>query len=490
MRKSLTITARLAALAAIVFLTLVLALAFDARSRPDLQPWHTVSLQSEFTRRQANEVESLADYLAIEQRLFEELQEKVVAHTSGEPGVLNRYLPGSRSNPQRANGNFNRTSESRPVAPRGAVLMLHGMTDGPYSMRHLQQLFYRNGFYVLNLRLPAHGTTPGALARISWQDWIAAVELGARHVASEAGANQPYWIVGYSNGGALAIKHALDAIEKPDSRVPDRLVLLSPMIGVSPLARLSKWFTWIGEIGYFEKALWLDLLPEYDPHKYNSFPNNGPRQSRKLTRAIQQQMDRLDRHGLTGRLPPVLAFQSLVDATVSAQAVFEQFYARLPANGSELVVFDINRLGDLDQFVNPAANRLLGSLLQADLDRYALSLLVNSSSDTRRLAERHKPAGSLAISTRALDLAWPERFYSLSHIALPFPPDDPIYGYREPTTDSGFPWVGWISWLGEDGALALPASVYTRARSNPFYDYLELRIEEYIQGKERSLASP
>ena len=40
----------------------------------------------------------------------------------------------------------------------------------------------------------------------------------------------------------------------------------------------------------FAKAAWLDLLPEYNPFKYNSFPVNGARQSYQLTVALQEQL--------------------------------------------------------------------------------------------------------------------------------------------------------------------------------------------------------
>jgi hypothetical protein len=34
--------------------------------------------------------------------------------------------------------------------------------------------------------------------------------------------------------------------------------------------------------------------------------------------------------------------------------------------------------------------------------------------------------------------------------------------------------------VGENGALVLPSSLFTRARSNPFFDYIEHRVVEAI----------
>ena len=43
------------------------------------------------------------------------------------------------------------------------------------------------------------------------------------------------------------------------------------------------------------------------------------------------------------KLPPILTFQSVVDNTVTASAIVTYLYDKLPVNGSELVVYDVNR---------------------------------------------------------------------------------------------------------------------------------------------------
>jgi len=44
-------------------------------TRPDLAVWHTADLEEEFT--ETSRVESFADYLALEERLFAQLHEQV-----------------------------------------------------------------------------------------------------------------------------------------------------------------------------------------------------------------------------------------------------------------------------------------------------------------------------------------------------------------------------------------------------------------------------
>jgi alpha-beta hydrolase superfamily lysophospholipase len=68
---------------------------------------------------------------------------------------------------------------------------------------------------------------PGALTDVDWEMWLAATRLAVREATRLAGDNVPLHLVGYSNGGALAMKYALDAWIPPQLRKPQQLVLLS-----------------------------------------------------------------------------------------------------------------------------------------------------------------------------------------------------------------------------------------------------------------------
>ena len=466
--------------ALIVVVTLVLAGAFAARQRPDLDIWHTVELMSEF--RAGDGIRSLDDYLEVEERVFAELETKVVSVVRmTQDEELNRFARNSRSFPAKNGQNWNRTQVFEPDELRGGVLMLHGMTDSPYSMRHFALLMRDQGFYVVNLRIPGHGTIPAELARVSWQDWDAAVRVGAADVVSKIGPEQPFFLMGYSNGGSLALKFTLDSINYPGLRIPDRLFLISPMLGVSGMARFGKIYYWLGKLDYFHQAAWLDIFPEYDPHKYNSFPMNAPRQSLALTSAIDQQLRRMAASGALKKMPPVLTFQSLVDATVITRAIATRLYDRLPANNSELVIFDVNREGVLETFVSPGNDALLKQMSGNSSRNYALTIISNQKSGTASVGSTSWYPHRDDFEYRELKYAWPGSLYSLSHVALPFPPDDEIYGFEPYPGDSAFPQLGRAQMVGESGAMVLPASLFTRVRANPFHDYMERRIQEMIE---------
>ena len=52
-----------------------------------------------------------------------------------------------------------------------------------------------------------------------------------------------------------------------------RNAVVSPMIGVTPAARLASIISLLGPL--VPKARWIDIVPEYNPFKYNSFPANA-----------------------------------------------------------------------------------------------------------------------------------------------------------------------------------------------------------------------
>ena len=480
LRRALKLLLFLLNAALIVFVTLVLASAFAARNKADLEIWHTVELASEF--RVGTGISTLEEYLENEDRLFQELGQAIVSRVEqNERNEFNRFARGSRSFPERNGRNWNRSELRKPARIRGGILLLHGMTDSPYSLRHFMQMFVDKGYYVLNLRMPGHGTTPGELSRISWRDWEAAVALGAADVTAQLSPDLPFYILGYSNGGSLALNYTLVSLNDTRLRIPDRLFLISPMLGVSSLARLGNLYQWLGKLEFFRKSQWSDIYPEYDPHKYNSFPMNAARQSAEITGVIDERLRRMANSGALNIMPPVLSFQSLVDSTVITRDLISRLYDRLPANGSELVLFDVNRVGVLEHYVNPRHDQLLSELVNATVLDYTLTVLSNEDSWSERIIAKSRLPHQGKFLARPLELKWPKEFYSLSHVALPFPLNDEIYGFAPGSNLGEFVQIGRLQMVGESGALTFPANLYTRARSNPFFAYMTQRIQETIE---------
>jgi alpha-beta hydrolase superfamily lysophospholipase len=473
---------RLLLLIALVALTIVVGAAISARSRiPDLKPWHRLVPSAEVRASDVRPTFTLADYLAREEKVFAEVRTQIEDRLpSEERRSPNRYDRTGPASPSRLGRDWNRSFEMAVTAPGCAAVLIHGLTDSPYSMRAIAERLRGEGCYVLAPRMPGHGAVPAGLTDASWRDWDAVVRLAVRHARERVGSEVPLTLIGYSNGGALAVKYALDTLE--DSSLPraDRLVLMSPMIGVSALAGLARLAGALGIVPFFEKTKWLDVIPEYNPFKFNSFPTHAAVQTAVLTRVLQRQIDTLSADGRIARMPAVLTFQSLVDSTIDAAAVVTRFYSRLPRNGSELVVFDTNRLAGLDAFMRPADRELLNRLMQYRERTFRLTVMTNRNHESLDLVARSGDPGSSDLAETDTNLAWPADTFSLSHIALPFSPNDPVYG-RTPDESLGkIVHLGLLSPRGERAVLVVPMDVLMRVSSNPFYPYLEERTLAWV----------
>jgi hypothetical protein len=179
-------------------------------------------------------------------------------------------------------------------------------------------------------------------------------------------------------------------------------------------------------------------------------------------------------------MPPVLAFSSIIDATVVAPALITNLFNRLPANDHALVLFDINRKAGIEHVLRWQPDAMIDAFRQTPGNTYSFSLVTNENEHSAKVVVRHWQPGKADISEEALGLEWPDDIYSLSHVALPFPPDDPLYGTHPKASGPGIH-LGDIALRGERGALLISDSAMLRLRWNPFYSYLEERTLRFLE---------
>lgn len=252
-------------------------------------------------------------------------------------------------------------------AYRRGVLLTHGLSDSPYFMRHLGSFFQEQGFRVMAVLLPGHGTQPGDLLDAGWQQWAGTVAYGVDRLAEEA---DEIYLGGFSAGGTLSVCHSLR-----DERVRG-LFLFSPALRISRravLANFHKLYSWL-----IPSGKWLELKPDHDIYKYESFPKNAVVQMHALTREVRKL---LQQHEVD---IPVFVAASADDATVDVSAT-------------------------------------LGFVAQA---RHASSRMVLYTTETSRVL-----AGIPSERLELVNSVVPEqRILSSSHMAMLLPADDMHYG--------------------------------------------------------------
>ncbi len=252
------------------------------------------------------------------------------------------------------------------------------------------------------------------------------------------------------------------------------------MIGITRFARFAGLAALPAILPAFAKAAWLSVVPEFIPFKYNSFPVNGATQSHRLTVALQAQIDRLaNEHKLDG-LPPILTFQSVIDFTVSTRAIITALYNRLPANGSELVLFDLNRTVKFGPLLRVSFDTTPSRLLPPAPRAYRTTIVTNADPGTSQVVARVTEAGATAEQTEELGLSYPAGVFSLSHLAIPFPMNDSLYGMQPQGEPEFGVELGALAARGERGALIISPESLMRMTSNPFYPFTIARIEAGI----------
>jgi esterase/lipase len=204
---------------------------------------------------------------------------------------------------------------------RRGILLTHGLSDSPYFMRHLGAFFQEQGFRVMAILLPGHGTRPGDLLDVRWQEWLKAVEYGVGQLALEV---DEVYLGGYSAGGALSVYQSLG-----DQRIRG-LFLFAPALQISSKAAFANFHKVYSRL--IPAAQWLDIRPDADIYKYESFPKNAAAQMYALTRAVNARMAK-------GTLNiPVFAVASQDDVTVNTSATVE-FMAQTQHPVSKLVYY-------------------------------------------------------------------------------------------------------------------------------------------------------
>jgi len=102
------------------------------------------------------------------------------------------------------------------------VLLCHGFTGSPQSLRPWAEYLADAGLSVSLPRLPGHGTTWQEMARTRWEDWYAEV---SRAFDVLRGRSDQIFVMGLSMGGCLALR--LAELQGP---AVSGLVLVNPSV--------------------------------------------------------------------------------------------------------------------------------------------------------------------------------------------------------------------------------------------------------------------
>jgi len=191
-------------------------------------------------------------------------------------------------------------------------------------------------------------------------------------------------------------------------------------------------FGWPAVLPAFAKAAWLGVVPEFNPFKVQLVSDQRRAAVVAADPCAAEATRSVRARGRLDALPPVLTFQSVVDFTVSTRRDRPSLYANLPANGSELVLFDFNRSAKLGLLIRPA-QYAAGAHSARAARNYRTTVDHERVSASEEVVERVTEAGRDDQQVAGAGLRYRWAFYSLSHLALTFPVSDPLYGMQQTT---------------------------------------------------------
>ena len=199
-----------------------------------------------------------------------------------------------------------------------------------------------------------------------------------------------------------------------------------------------------------------------------------------MTVLIRDGMAARTADGTLKNMPPIVAFQSVVDSTITMPTLVTGLFAQLPANGSELVLFDMNRDTVFLPLLNTGAAPNLDTLMGRGPRNYAYTLITNKG-DARQVVAETTPAGATSPDGR---LRWvsngrakssrsaisPSRSRSMTGFTARCP--------TRPTTRAS----SWARWRCAANAACwwCRPTLLMRISANPFFPYMMQRIEAGI----------
>ena len=458
----------------------IIAFILYMKSLPTLDIWHTTILQNEFTAD--SDVKDFDAYVALEERLFDEMERKIYAKTSSSNNRdIDRYITNSFSDPKRWDRAWNKSFELPVKNPKMGVLLLHGMSDSPYSLHAQAEYLHKKGIWVVGMRMPGHGTIPSGLREVEWQDMAAVVKIGMERLSQKVG-EKPIHIMGYSTGAPLALNYTLLALEDDTLKLPSGLIFYSPAIGVTKAAPLAIWQSRAGNLLGMPKLEWNSITPEYDPFKYGSFAVNAGHQVYLVCNEVQKQLDAYEKNNKPQKpLPPMISFASIVDSTVVVKDTINKLYKRFSEeNNHTLVLFDINHDYASHRLVKHEVDSALQKLRESPINMHYRFDLISDQNSTDRSLKQVTTHNGENKSSKKLDLYWPGTLYSLSHLAMPISNKDPLYGDKNAPKSPGLS-LGHMALYGETSVLEMSGSSLLRQRWNPFHEYTKQRVLEFLE---------
>ncbi|KQB93267.1 Thermostable monoacylglycerol lipase [Geobacillus sp. PA-3] len=169
-------------------------------------------------------------------------------------------------------------AENGPVG----VLLSHGFTGTPHSMRPLAEAYAQAGYTVCLPRLKGHGTHYEDMERTTFHDWIASVEEGYEWLKQRC---QTIFVTGLSMGGTLTLYLAEQHPE---------ICGIVPINAAVDIPAIAAGMTGGGEVPRYLDLIGSDLKnPDVKELSYEKTPTASLLQLAQLMEHVKEELGRI-----------------------------------------------------------------------------------------------------------------------------------------------------------------------------------------------------
>lgn len=205
---------------------------------------------------------------------------------------------------------------------RTGIVLCHGFTGSPASMRPWAEYMAAQGFTVRLPLLPGHGTSPRDMATRSWQDWYATVRAAVQELQ---GTCERVFVFGLSMGGTLTLRLA----EEFGDDISGIVLVNAAVHTEDPRAPFARFLQYILPT---IPAIGNDIKKQgVDEHAYTRVPVKAVLQLQELWKIVRADIDRVQQ--------PTLMFVSTEDHVVEASNGL-WLAEHIPANDKSSVVLE------------------------------------------------------------------------------------------------------------------------------------------------------
>jgi carboxylesterase len=191
------------------------------------------------------------------------------------------------------------------------VLLVHGFTGAPPSMRPWGEFFHSKGYTVRVPLLPGHGSKPEDLNEVTWQEWPAKVIYELNELKKTC---DTIFLIGLSMGGGTVLNVATTNNEEIKG-----LILVNPWIHLKGITVEVSFL--VSRFRKMRASVGNDIKrPGITEWGYDATPMRGVYQALKMLR--------ITRKNLPAVTVPVQLFHSVEDHT-------------LPVSNTEIILAEI-----------------------------------------------------------------------------------------------------------------------------------------------------